>query len=37
MVKILQDIFRDGVKYYKGRGFGKEAKEKREKLRLEYI
>jgi hypothetical protein len=29
MVKVLQDIFRNGVKYYKGKRFGKEAKEKR--------
>jgi hypothetical protein len=30
MVKVLQDILRNGVKYYKGKGFGKEAKEKSE-------
>jgi hypothetical protein len=29
MVKLLQDIFRNGVKYYKGKGFGKEAKKER--------
>jgi hypothetical protein len=37
MVKVLQDIFRNGVKYYKEKGFGKEAKEKREIFRFEYI
>jgi hypothetical protein len=29
MVKVLQDIFPNRVKYYKRKGFGKEAKEKR--------
>jgi hypothetical protein len=37
MVKVLQDIFRNGVNYYKGKVLGKGTKEKREKMRSEYI
>jgi hypothetical protein len=37
MVKLVQDVFRNGVIYYKGKGFGKEAKGREKKLGLEYI
>ena len=37
MVKVLQEVFLNGMKECKDRGMEKKLQEKTEKLRLEYI